>query len=208
MRTFCEILLVSTGGFIIMLLEIAGVRFLTKDFGGSFYVWISQIGMVMAALALGYFCGGWLADRWPRPGRLAPLLAGTGMFIAALPAFSPPLINLIVNRHPLDREIPAFWQKVDPALGSAVLFLLPCFVLAMLSPFTIRLTARALDHVGAASGRIYAASTAGSIAGVFATGYVLLDWLSLPAVFCLAGGLTIGLAGLCWYMNRFYAPRP
>jgi len=207
MRTFCEILLVSTGGFIIMVLEIAGVRFLTKDFGGAFYVWISQIGMVMAALALGYFCGGWLADKFPRPGRLAPLLALTGIIIAALPLFSPPLISLIVNRHPLDREIPMFWQKLDPALGSAVLFLLPCFVLAMLSPFTTRLTARALDRVGSASGRIYAASTVGSIAGVFATGYFLLDWLSLPSVFMLAGCLTLGLGGLCWFMNRFYAPR-
>ncbi|WCJ58394.1 fused MFS/spermidine synthase [Fontisphaera persica] len=207
MRTFCEILLVSTGGFIIMVLEIAGVRFLTKDFGGSFYVWISQIGMVMAALAFGYFCGGWLADQFPRPGRLAPLLAGTALFIAALPVLAPPLIGLIIQRHPLDRDIPMLWQKVDPALGSAVLFLLPCFVLAMLSPFTIRLAARALDRVGSASGRIYAASTVGSIAGVFVTGYALLDWLSLPAVFLLAGGLTLGLAGLCWYMNRFYAPR-
>ena len=34
-----------------MVLEIVGVRFLAKDFGGGFYVWTSQIGMVLVALA-------------------------------------------------------------------------------------------------------------------------------------------------------------
>jgi MFS family permease len=207
-RAFCEILLVGTGGFIIMMIEIAGVRFLTKDFGGAFYVWISQIGLVMAALALGYVFGGWFADRFSRPGQLALVLVPAGLFTVFLPEFSQPVINAIVNRHPLDREIPLFWQKVDPALGSAVLFLLPCFALATLSPFTTRLTALALDRVGSASGKIYAASTVGSLLGVFATGYALLDVLSLPAVFRLSGGLTLALAGLSFVMNRFYAPRP
>ena len=41
------------GGFIIMVLEIVGVRYLVMDFGGSFYVWISHIGVIMIALSLG-----------------------------------------------------------------------------------------------------------------------------------------------------------
>ena len=48
-----EIAIVFLGGFAIMVLEIAGARFLPQYFGSSFYVWVSQIGMVMAALALG-----------------------------------------------------------------------------------------------------------------------------------------------------------
>ena len=51
-----------------MILEIVGVRFLAKDFGGGFYVWTSQIGMVLVALALGYIAGGRLADRYQRAG--------------------------------------------------------------------------------------------------------------------------------------------
>lgn len=207
LRTPCEILLVFLGGFAVMVLEIVGVRFLAKDFGGTFYVWISQIGMVMAALALGYFFGGWYADRDPRPSRLAWLLAPAGLFTLSLPELSPPMIGAIVNRHPLDHDIPLIWQKLDPALGSAVLFLLPCFALAILSPFTTRLAAQQLDKVGSASGRVYAASTVGSIAGVFVSGYLLLDILTLPAIFRATGLLTLGLAGLCLWMNRLYAPR-
>src|SRR5215203_5102753 len=51
-------LFVFLGGFAVMVLEIIGARFLARDFGGSFYVWISQIGVILVALALGYVAGG------------------------------------------------------------------------------------------------------------------------------------------------------
>jgi len=63
MRTVAAAGLVFVGGFIIMVLEIIGARFLARDFGSSFYVWVSQIGVVLIALALGYYLGGALADR-------------------------------------------------------------------------------------------------------------------------------------------------
>jgi hypothetical protein len=47
----------------------------------------------------------------------------------------------------------------------------------------------------------------GSIAGVFGSGYWLLDALTVPAVFRATGLLTLGLAGLCWWMNRYYAAK-
>ncbi|HIG80785.1 MAG TPA: SAM-dependent methyltransferase, partial [Verrucomicrobiales bacterium] len=56
--------LVLLGGFAVMVLEIVGARYLQPWFGGAFYVWTSQIGMVMLALALGYGVGGHLADRF------------------------------------------------------------------------------------------------------------------------------------------------
>ena len=66
MRNAAAVVLVFLGGFIIMVLEIIGARFLAKDFGSSFHVWVSQIGVVLIALALGYYLGGALADRWQR----------------------------------------------------------------------------------------------------------------------------------------------
>ena len=49
MRNWAAITLVFGGGFIIMVLEIIGARYLAKDFGGAFYVWISQIGVILIA---------------------------------------------------------------------------------------------------------------------------------------------------------------
>lgn len=189
----------ATGGFAILVLEIVGARYLAKDFGSSFYVWVSQIGVVMIALAAGYYVGGALADRWQQLRRLAWLLWPTGLFTIAIPWLAPPVLDWIVNRHPADEPIPPLWQKLDPALGSGVIFFFPCFILAMLSPYLIRLASQQLSHVGRVSGLIIAASTVGSIAGVFVAGYVLVDHLGLSAIFRWTGGLILLLGGVCWW---------
>src|SRR5436305_970433 len=160
-------LLVFLGGFAVMVLEIIGARYLAKDFGGSFYVWISQIGVILIALALGYLVGGALADRFRRAAFLALPLCVAGLVTLFIPNFTPPLIDAIVMRHPTNGEIPGIWKKLDPVLGSTLVFFLPCFVLAILPPYMIRLASRRLEQVGTISGLIYAASTVGSIAGVF-----------------------------------------
>ena len=54
-------------------------------------------------------------------------------------------------------------RKLDPALGSTLVFFLPCFVLAILSPYMIRLATRSVDRVGTIAGLIYSASTVGSM---------------------------------------------
>jgi MFS family permease len=193
---------VFLGGFAIMVLEIIGARYLAKDFGGSFYVWISQIGVILIALALGYAIGGALADRFKRAKFLAGPLALAGVFAWFIPNFTPGLVNAIVMRHPLDRDVPLIWQKLDPVLGSTLIFFLPCVLLAILSPYTIRLAARQIEHVGTISGLVYAASTVGSIAGVFVSGYVLIDY-PLSTVFRATGSLILVLAGLSLAMDRW-----
>lgn len=195
-------LLVFTGGFIVMVLEIVGARYLAGEFGGTFYVWVSQIGVVMIALAAGYYVGGALADRWQRLRRLAGLLVPTGMGVLAVPWYAPPVLEAIVMRHPSGEPVPPVWQKLDPALGSAVIFLLPCLVLAMLPPYLIRLCARRLGQIGRLSGQIIAWSTLGSIAGVFVAGYVLIEVMKLSNIFLTMGGLILVLAGLCWWLDR------
>jgi MFS family permease len=197
-------LLVSTGGFIIMVLEIVGARFLAKDFGSSFYVWTSQIGVILIALAAGYYLGGALADWWQRLSLLAWLLIPAGILTLLIPEFAEPVVNAIITRHPADQEIPAIWQKLDPAFGSALIFLLPCFALATLSPYMIRLETRGLGHVGRTSGTIIAASTVGSIAGVFISGYILIDSIRLSVIFRLMGLITLALGILCVLTTRWF----
>jgi MFS family permease len=202
MRIWAAVLLVFLSGFAIMVLEIIGARFLAKDFGSSFYVWVSQIGIILAALALGYGVGGWLGDRYPGASLLAWLLFPAGAFTGLIPNFAPRLIDAIILRHPEDQTVPLIWQKLDPALGSLLIFLLPCFVLATLPPFVIRLSARNVSHVGKVSGLIYAASTVGSIAGVFVSGYILIDYMNLTNIFRATGGLTILLGIICLILGK------
>jgi hypothetical protein len=239
--------LVFFGGFAVMVLEIVGARYLQPWFGGAFFVWVSQIGVVMLALAMGYAVGGKLADHWKRARYLAALLVPAAVFIFIIPNFAPTILDAIVDRHaqtaeagaateeppageegdllsgldpeflqgsetnglppapePEDQgatEVPAIWKKLDPAIGSAVVFLLPCFALAMISPYMIRIAAQQVSSIGTVSGLVYSASTVGSIGGVFVTAYVLIDHFPNNTIFYLTGGLTLGLAGLCFLIE-------
>jgi predicted MFS family arabinose efflux permease len=129
------------------------------------------------------------------------------LFIFFIPKFTPPLLQAIVMRHPAGEDIPAVWQKLDPVLGSAVVFFLPCFVLAVISPYMVRVAARRLDRVGTIAGLIYAASTVGSIAGVFVSGYIFIDYLSVTTIFRATGLVTLLLAGLSLAMDKWLPPR-
>ena len=196
---------VFLGGFAVMVLEIIGARYLAKDFGGSFYVWISQIGVILIALALGYAVGGALADRFRRAAFLALPLFIAGIVTLLIPHFTPPLLESIVMRHPVERGVPPLWQKLDPVLGSTLVFFLPCFVLAILPPYMIRLASRQLEQVGTISGLIYAASTVGSIAGVFVSGYALIDYMDVPDIFRATGALTVLLGGMSLILDRRFS---
>jgi MFS family permease len=195
-------IVVFLSGFAIMVLEIVGARYLAKDFGSSFYVWVSQIGLVLTALAIGYTAGGALADRFPRASFLVLPLAMAAALTFTIPSFTPPLIDGIINRHPPDQPIAPLWQKLDPVLGSALLFFIPCFILAMLPPWMIRLSARELGTIGTTSGVIYAAGTVGSIAGVFISGYLLIEYLRVPDIFRATGLVILILALPCWALDR------
>lgn len=191
------------GGFILMVLEVIGARFLAKDFGSSFHVWVSQIGVVLIALALGYYIGGALADRWHRVSLLLALLIPAGVAQLLIPNCAAWLIDAIITRHPVDQPIPLLWQKLDPVLGSMLVFLMPCVVLATLSPYMIRLATQSLSQVGRSSGFIIGASTLGSIVGVFVSGFILIDHMRISNIFRLMGGLTLLLGAGCLALDRW-----
>ena len=70
---------VLTGG-IVMSLELAAFRLYAPYFGYSIYVWGTMISVVMAALALGYALGGWLADRSRSGTILYLVIVGSGIY--------------------------------------------------------------------------------------------------------------------------------
>src|SRR5215207_10930844 len=63
-------------GAIVMSFEMLGSRYLAPYFGGGIYTWASLISTVLAALCVGYFLGGYLADRYP-----SPIVLGATVFV-------------------------------------------------------------------------------------------------------------------------------
>ena len=71
----------------------------------------------------------------------------------------------------------------------------------------IRLATHSLAQVGRSSGFIIAASTVGSIAGVFVAGFVLIDRMGLASIFRVMGGLTVLLGFLCVALDPWLRPK-
>ena len=55
--------------------EIAASRVLAPYFGNSLFVWGALIGVVLTGLAVGYWIGGTLADRFPSPALMIGVMA-------------------------------------------------------------------------------------------------------------------------------------
>jgi MFS family permease len=74
--------------------EICASRLLAPYFGASTIVWANVIGLVLAALAVGYWLGGRLADRRPQPHVLGGVVVAAGVLVAAVPFAAQPLLDL------------------------------------------------------------------------------------------------------------------
>lgn len=144
-------------GAVLMAFEMVGSRILAPTFGSTVFVWGSLIGVFLAALSLGYFLGGGLADRVPNFGLLGAIIAVAGLLILVVPLFAPACCRWI------DRSNPNL--RINPLIASALLFFLPSMLLGMVSPFSVRLQARSVATMGNVAGRLYSLSTLGSILG-------------------------------------------
>jgi spermidine synthase len=153
-----------------MVIELAVGRMLTPVFGGSIEVWGVVIAVTMGALAAGYAVGGWLADH--RGAALAHRAALAGaLFMTVTPLVRGPILRTFADAS-------TTWGT----LGSASLLLLPPLVaLGMVSPALVRTLAQD-GSVGRETGRVYAVSTLGSMAGALLAGIWLLPVLDVNTV--------------------------
>lgn len=159
-------------GACIMVLEILGSRVVAPYIGTSLYVWTSLIGVIMFALAIGYYFGGRIADKHRNVDHLSAIFLVSALFVIAIPLLSPFMMD--------------FGMKLDPKLGSIVaalvLFFMPAALMGMVSPYIIRLTTEQVEAVGSSSGKIFAISTAGSILGTFLAGFVLIPFFGTKTI--------------------------
>ncbi|MGH8686180.1 MAG: fused MFS/spermidine synthase [Burkholderiales bacterium] len=185
------LLSVALAGMAVLIVEIAATRMLAPFFGNSIYTLSSVIGCVLAALGLGYYAGGALADRRPSARWFFAVIALGGFAVLLLQ-----LLNAVL--------LPAVGYRLSlvhgPLVVSALMFFLPAFFLAMLSPFAIALLhARAAGGgVGNASGQVFFWSTLGSIVGSLGTGFVLIPKFGIGSILLGVGAglVLLGSAGL------------
>ncbi|MDD2759108.1 MAG: fused MFS/spermidine synthase [Methylomonas sp.] len=154
---------VTLCGGAVMILELLGTRIIAPFYGASLYIWSSLIAVTMIALALGYYMGGFLADRYPKL-RLAHIVLLAALATSSIPLLSGWVLNAT---SPLGMRGGAF-------VSAFLLFTLPLTALAMVGPFVIKLATETLDDVGSTVGSVYAISTLGSVAATLLLGFLLL----------------------------------
>ena len=169
-----------------MSLEIAAARLLAPYLGSSLQVWGSLISVILGAMAVGYAIGGRVADRSPGDGPLFGAILASGVYQA----------GVLFLAHPLLRRL-ARWPEIEATLAAiVVLFALPTFLLACVTPCVIRLSAR--EGVGTTAGAVCALGAIGSIGGVLLTSFVLLPQAGTRATHqgLAALSLMLGAIGL------------
>ena len=167
-----------------LVLEIVAGRLLAPQIGVSIYTWTSIIGIVLAGISVGNYLGGRLADRFPPTSTLGLTLLGASLLsfavLALLPEVPPHLKYLPLVPHIL--------------AVNAALFFLPSCILGMVTPLAIKEALSDLGRAGGVVGRLYAVSTAGSILGVYVTGFVLIPAIGTRHVVLLVGFVLLALA--------------
>jgi spermidine synthase len=143
--------------------EIAASRLLAPYFGSSTIVWANLIGIVLGALAVGYWLGGRLADRRPEPRLLGALVLAAAAWVALTPFVARPFLDATVAN--LDNA--SAGAVIGSFFAVLLLFAPAVVVLGMVSPFAIRLAITTVETAGAVAGRFYALSTVGSLLGAF-----------------------------------------
>jgi spermidine synthase len=174
--------------------ELTAVRVLAPHFGDSASVWTNVIGVILAALAGGAWCGGRLAAREGASKLPTRLMIIAGLMFGIVPFAARPLGGwLLPAELPLDAAMPAIVR--GSFVATAVLFGLPMFLLGTLAPLLVAGLAKAGVPVGRAAGGISAAGTLGSLAGTFAATHWLVPEYGCRIAMSIAGALLV-LAGL------------
>jgi spermidine synthase len=171
-------------GALVMIFEIIGSRILSPFIGASTYIWTSLIGIILAALSLGYWLGGRLADKKPEVRILAAAIFAAGACVSGTILLKDIVLSAIATT--------ALMIELKAVIASLLLFAPASVCLGFVTPFAVRLATVSVDQTGRTVGRLYALSTIGSIVGTFAAGFLLIPFVgSVRTLYLIAGSLIV-----------------
>jgi MFS family permease len=192
------LLVVFLAGIGTLGIEMIASRLLAPYFGTSQPIWAVVIGLTLIYLTIGYRLGGTLADRRPHEKVLYQVITWAGFVTGFIPLLADPILRF--SQGTIARV--AVGSFLGALFGVLILFAAPVILMAMVSPFAIRLQLKRVEAGIAAAGRtagsLSALSTVGSIVGTFLTVLYLIPEIGtarttyLIAVFLIVVGL-IGL---------------
>ena len=173
-------------GALVMIYEITGSRLLSPYLGASTYVWTSLIGVILAALSLGYWIGGKIADKKPDLKILAFVIFIAGGLVSVTILLKDLMLALIAESSAI--------LELKSVIAALLLFAPASVLLGFVTPYAVKLKMSSLADTGKIVGRLYALSTVGSILGTFAAGFFLIPFVGSEKTLYLIGASLIALS--------------
>ncbi len=173
-------------GALVMVYEIIGSRIVSPFIGTSTYVWTSLIGVILAALSLGYWLGGRMADRKPDVKILASAIFLAGGAVSVTILVKDVVLSMIASA--------GAGLELKSVAAAALLFAPASALLGFVTPYAVKLRTLSLEDSGKTVGRLYALSTVGSIAGTFAAGFVLIPFVGSTRTLYLIAAMLFGVS--------------
>ncbi len=169
-------------GATVMAVELLTARMVAPYFGSSLYVWGTVIGFTLLALAIGYFAGGVIVDKYGGPDTLLWVLLMASVFLMLMHVSSPLLTIASANISPGSAVV----------LVSMALILPPLLFMGMVPTFLIRKVSTTADSAGTSTGLVYAISSASGIVALPVFGFFIIPryGLTVPSI---VTGLAVGL---------------
>lgn len=180
-------------GFALMGFEMLGSRYLNPYFGSGITTWACLISVVLFAMMVGYFAGGYAVDAWPGVGLLALSVVLAAACMLIVPRSADAVLQLIIQG--LGDGFPGVLT------ASLALSLLPVAFLSACSPFVVRLLLVDLDAGGKTAGLVYSISTLGNVAGTLATTFYLIPSFGVRAI-TTAFGVGLAILAALLYLGR------
>ncbi|MFT6361334.1 MAG: spermidine synthase [Candidatus Paceibacteria bacterium] len=173
-----------------MVFEIIGSKLLAPFVGTSTLVWSNIIGVVLVALALGYYLGG----RYTQPRFFkGALLMGSAVFMLIASLYHPMLSFL-------DALNLSHGQFTVAA--SLLIFLVPSFLLAFIAPY---ISEKIIEHSSMLSrgiGESYMIGSLGGIIGTFGAASLLIPFFGVQEILFSLGVVTFSFS-LIFYRSWY-----
>lgn len=167
-------LIVFVVGGVLMGFEMVGSRFLYPYFGGGIATWAALISTVLYALAIGYFAGGAVVDRYPSPTVVTTSVGLAALYLLGIPACVDDVMEAILSA--------CGYGAGATLLAAALLLTMPIGLLGMLSPAAVRLLISETRSAGQVAGGVYGVSAIGNVAGTLFTTFFLIPTIGSRAI--------------------------
>ncbi len=194
-------------GLAVMGIELSAARLIAPYFGTSLFVWTNVIGVILAALSLGYYLGGRLSEHHSTWRALFVIILLAGVLLAGIPFLIQPLASLAA--FDFTTVSSASWFMLSGSfLLMVLLFFVPIMLLGMTSPYLIKIVSRDRQDLGNVSGRIFAISTLGSILGTFLPALIFIPILGTKLTILFLASLLVLVALVGLLPRRYFAVLP